>query len=725
MLFSLKLLLSKYFHLLVLVFYAFATFYYMGPSMTECASTLYGFGDNTAGPIWKNSLKPQQSLVGNFQNSTNYPAGENLFNPTNYSFIGQTVLIYSASQIFGAVCGYNVVNIVGFIFSASAMYLFVYWLTKNRWVSLLAGYAVSFSPYFQVKVGGHPGYGYQGLIILAIWSVLLLLKKPNKQRAAACGAIMATSFYFDPYFSLLVTSSVIPIFLAWLILSRHTKTKFNGLFNTYAKHILMALVVLLALILPLITVFVKNRDVIADSVSAVRGNVLFEARACSNIPHEYLIPYVLHPVMLGIIGSQYSKIIDRLHIGFTCGIGEDSVGISLVLMFIAITGSIILAWEIINRRSMKFGLRYSSGVVILGLILMIMFAMALALPPYSINGIPTPSYLLMSITSTWRTLTRFYVVVNIATVGLSSIYMSYVARNFKHGKKLKIILFVLISAVVVFEYQTNTPFRGNSMSTFSYDRDVPEIYKKVKDDSNIKVIAEYPLEKSGGESNATAYYLSMQVYHGKKLFNANNPLVDEEYYRSSLKDISDPQTLMVLKSIGVDTIILHGITKETAESIAGLKIIYTAPQSPFNILSFTPTVQNDYTIVASISDIVPVVSDMMSLGGGFVRNTNIIKSAADWNYEALSGAEIKITELPGAPKEKLKLGSGPIERCFYIAHTGDPMVQNFLNLTIDGMSQVPIPLTSTYEKVIIPATHSIKLENTNGYNLRVKDLGCI
>ena len=507
---------KRYAHVLVVLFYIFATAYYMGPSVSDCGHTLYGFGDNTAGPVWKASLSPEQPIFGGYENMTNYPVGESLYNPTVYSLAGQTGLIWGASKLLGPVCGYNVVNMAGFIFSALSMYFFIVWLTKSRWIAVLAGFATSFSPYFQVKVGGHPGYGYQGLLVLALWSVIWLLKRPSRNRAIISGITIATSFYFDPYLSLLVSATVVPFVIAWLVLSRPKGKKSSDAFRSSFKYLLITLATLIVFLLPLFTVFAKNKDTITGSVSALRGNVLFEARACSNLPHEYALPFVLHPVMKKVFGDQYVKMINTWHEGFSCGIGEDSVGISLVLLATVALGTVIIAWERINKRKIGFQLAYNPRVVVIGLLFVIFVAVLFALPPVKVQGIPSPSYALLHLTTTWRTLARFYVVVNIGVVILASIYMSYVANKFKLHKRLLAILYAIIFAVIIFEYQTANPFSGAVLSTFSYQTDVPDIYRKIKEDKSINVLAEYPLERAGGESNAAAYYLSMQVYHQKK-----------------------------------------------------------------------------------------------------------------------------------------------------------------------------------------------------------------
>lgn len=544
---------KRWFFVFTILTYLFFTMFYMGPSVWKCNDTLYGFGDNTAGPVWRFGLKPPQSPVGGFENMTNYPVGENLYTPAVYSLSGQSSAIWANSRIFGPVCGYNLFNMGGFVLSAIVMFGFIYALTKRRWIAWFAGFAVSFSPYYQMKVGGHPGYGYQALLIGSVWALYNLIKNKRKRDIALFAGITASCFYFDPYFSLLVVCMVAPIGLVWLTgyyLAQKNK-KFEELFDA-SKNTLFTLLkagaMTLLLLLPLVFVTTKNSSQIASSVAASRGNVLFEAKACSNLPHEYVTPFVLHPIFERLAGkAEYIKLIDNLHNGFSCGIGEDTVGVSVAIMTVTIFGLTVLAWETINKRKLGIQLGYNKRLVIYGITAVLLTGFLIGFPPMKLLGfIPTPSYVMLKITTTWRTLTRLYVVVNFATITLFSIVLVYFSEHFKKYRKILLVLFILLFGAVLIEYQAFKPFTGNKLSTFSYKKDVPSSYTWLKEQKDITAIAEYPMEKSGGESNAMAYYLSMQVAHGKKLFNSNIATSYEDKLRDSMKDISDPDRKSVV-----------------------------------------------------------------------------------------------------------------------------------------------------------------------------------
>jgi hypothetical protein len=707
----------------ILLTYLLFTVYYMGPSVWNCSDTLYGFGDNTAGPIWKYGLEPAQPPLGAYENVTNYPVGENLYSPVNYSLAGQSYLIWGSSKIAGPVCGYNLVNILGFVASAAIMFGFIYSLTRNKWIAWLAGYAVSFSPYYQMKVGGHPGYGFQALLIAVAWAFFNLIKKQRKRDAFYFGALIAACFYFDPYFSILAVAVVGPLLTVWGLLAIWRIKKRVIKKEAILKQLRLlvgSLGVFLVLLAPLGAVTLSHGKEISESVASSRGNVLFEARACSNLPHEYTLPFVLHPVFGKLLGkAEYARLIDRMHDGFTCGIGEDTVGISLMVLSVMGVGLTVFAWERLNKRKLKFTLDYDKRLVIFGLIAIGAVAIVMALPPQKIAKIPTPSYALLMITSTWRTLTRFYVLVNFAAVALFSVFLAFVAANFKQYKKILRIGFALIFLVIFVEYQAFRPFLGNELSTFSYRDDVPVVYRWLSEQKDLHEIAEYPLERSGGESNASAYYLSMQVTHGKQLFNGNNPTSYEENLRASLKDISDVQTQAVLYSLGVDAVVIHGVDEQVIRKIPGLEVLYSAPQSGFNILAYTPLVKKDNSVVVRVVNR-GQIQTMLAFDYGFVRNTNIIKSAVDWEYEALNDSVFKIVALPGGKKASPDIAT---KQCFAVRMAGDNDNAE-LFVTIDGTKQPVGNLGSSYQRVAVEAKNSIALSNSKGFNMRVKDLGC-
>lgn len=724
------LLIKKNWFIFFAVFvYVFFTCYYMGPSITSCNTTVYGFGDNTAGPIWRASLPENQGLIGTYTNMTNAPFGDNLKSPIGYSLIAQTVLINATQSVAGPICGYSIANMIGFTLSAFVMFGFVYEITKKRWIALLAGFAASYVPYYQLKIGAHFAFGFQAIFIGIIWSFYRLIKYRKKLDAVFLGLLFTLAIYFDPYYSLLAALIAVSLGLAWLVVNRKIFTRRFWLQKAdidgtkrQLKLLIIATIIAAILVLPLLGVYFSKSKQINNSVAASRGNVLLEAKLCSNWPHEYLVPFISNPVFKGLFDNDvYATSVSFLRDHYSCGIGEDAIGLSVTLVLIVILGSIAIIWEKLNRRRTKLGsyLPFEPRILTYGLFAIAIIGMAVAFLPGKFHGIPTPSYVLLKITSTWRTIERIFVIINIAVVALSAIFMTYFYEHFNLKKKHKYIvatLFIMIFAAVLVEYQTSPPFSGNQFGTFNYKVSVPNQYTWLKNQKDIKIIAEYPLERSGGEGNSMAYYQTMQVVHKKKLFNGAVSSSPYESMKTGLKNLSDPQTMPVLKALGVDAIVVHGVSATELQKIPGVKIIYSTPSTGFSAVGFSPILTNDEVNVVSLKDITPA-QYVISLGSGFTRNMGLTKSAIDWQYGAPSGSTINILSLKNTEL------SQPVRVCFDI-RLGDDGATSVLKPKVDGNTTLVFDINSSFKTIELYARSTVVLDNTTKADMVVAKLGC-
>ncbi len=717
----------------VLIFTGF-TFYYMTPQFLHINSTLYGFGDNTSGPIWKNS-QPGQPLLGGFENKTNYPFGESIYNPVGYSLIVQATSVWSLSKVFGPIAGYNLFNMFGFIISALVMCGFVYALTRNKYIAILAGYAASFAPYFQVKVGGHPGYGYQALLIGVIWSFFNLLKHAKKKQAIILGALTATCFYFDPYFSLLAATCLLALGLIWVIVSWLQVRK-----NRISKSVILrqlnmlglSAIVTFLLLMPLLFISVSKSNVISSTVTAARGNVIADARHCSILPYQYASPFVYNPIFTKLFGGNYYKTnIENINNNFPCGIGEAAVGISITILTVVGAALVIFNWEKLNKRRLRLNnvLEFEPKVFVFGIIAVGIAAMIMALPPARLGFVPTPSDVLIHITSTWRTIARFYVLVNISAVLFFCVALAYFANHFKQRSRILKVLFVILFFMIFIEYQAFKPFAGNEMNNFNYKKDVPGAYVWLGKQADIHNIAEYPLEREGGESNAGAYYLSMQTAHGKNLFNSALSNSPQENIRFSLKNLADPQTVPVLGALGIDAVVIHSIPEDTISKIPYLKVVYSSTQpSNYKLAGFVNTLTS-YTPLATNYDIViakivnpPQATTMLRLREGeFPRNASIIHSSVDWQYEALQDSHIDIAPFMPKPTNNTLAGLAPV--CFEV-RMSVPTDKAELTLIDDGKPGEKLQINGTYQAVQTSAKHTVQLHNNTGNNMEIENLGC-
>lgn len=720
--------------LLVGLIYFFVIFYYMTPQILNPMSTLYGFGDSTAGAVWRYEVSPNNPFWG-YQDMTNYPIGEDISSPVHASGTLQYLPYWMASKVVGPVAAYNLLNIVGLLFSAMMMYGLMLYVLKNRWIAIFAGYAVAFTPYYQMKIGGHPTYAFQGILIGVIWLFFRVIEYRRKRDAVMLGALTASTAYFDIYFTLLVAIILAALGGVWgvsraysyyqLRHSRKTNSTKKKIIIQEAKRLALAAGIAILIALPISLFFMFNQQQITGDVAAARGNVLAEAKACSNWPHEYLVPFVLHPIFERLIGvDRYQSAVNALRENLSCGIGEDSVGISIVLSLILFFAVAVIIWEALNRRPIKWGITIKTShpiFILIGLSTILIVAVLMALPPLKYhNVIPTPSYELLSITTIWRTIGRIYVVVNIAFISMAAIMLAYFWESLKKQRWM-ILVFLLIIGGVAVEYQAFKPFTGNKLSNFSYKDDAPQVYTWLRDQKDITAVAEYPLEIEGKESDAGSYYLTMQSLHKKKLFNSALSVSSQDELRSGMKNLADPQTLPVLRAMGVNTVIAHGITAPEIAKLNDVDILYQAPQARFSLLSHTPTVKNDTTVVIGLDRVTPANS-VITLGSGFVRNTRIINSVINWQYEAVNGSVLKVS---GIKEKKISSENQPRSICF-AARMSVPEETTELYVEVDGKTKFSLGEISGLgqNQYKVRAEKTVKLLPENGHNMQITQLGC-
>lgn len=717
---------GRWFIFFVILSYAFFTIYYMGPSTWDCNNTVNGFGDSTAGPIWKNTFDPSSPVMIESK-FTNYPFGDPMASPIDAVVIGQSSLIWVTSKIAGPICGFNLVNMIGFVATALVMFGLVYSLSRNRWIAWLAGYAVSFTPFFQVKSGIHAGYGYAAFLIGIIWAFLSLIKTQKISRVFILAALLVVCFYFDPYFSLLAGTILLPLIVTWLILRlsrwNNSESKVRNIFKKEVRLLSLAFGLTALLISPLAYLMLSQKGSIDARTSGTRDNIVEVAKACSNWPHEYLLPFPASP-FFEILGSTEKSVKTSLYAFSNCGIAEDAVGIGAGILLIVGIGSLVFIWERVNRR--RIGLEnmtfYSARLVMYGSIAIIATAFLIALPPAMFGEIPTPSQLLISTTSIWRVLSREYVVLNIAIVIIFSVYLLYFNKVFSNQPRVRLIAFLLLFLSLFLQYQAFKPFSGNEQVRFSYDN-VPSAYQWLKDQKAIGAIAEYPIEKAT-ESNSLGYYLTMQSIHMKPLLNSALVTSPQEDIHSSIKNLNDPHTVRVLYSLGVKTVVVHGVDPKVIEAIPYLDVINIGTHSPGSRLPESHAVEENHLVIATIQDM-PTIDRSFQFTSKLPLNSSIQTSAVNWQYEIPSGAVFSIQKLRNATHEE---NVAQLEQsCFDVKMAGKGVESQLIIKNSKTKETVQIEnISDNYKKVkvLIPIDQDMIMESVNKHNMRITGIGC-
>lgn len=703
------------FNFFIVSVYVFFTLFYMGPSFYNCNDAVYGFGDSTGGPIWRNSLEGQP-LLGGYEKETNFPTGESLYSPVNIVSLVQLVFMRVTNPIVGDVCAYNLYNATGYITTALVTFAFIMYLTRSKWIALLAGYAVAYTPYVQSKIGGHPSYAFGALLVALIWLSLILIRNPRIKIGVFMGIILSICAYIDPYFILLSATIMLPIALIIVacIIVRLRKSVHRDWLRAISRALLAAIVVFGVLSAPIAYTRIKDAAIIESSVTGIRGNVFGAAMLCSNKPIDYVLPDPLNFYLLKIFGEKYisSNIAHRNW----CGYGESRVSISLVaISLLAIATAVLLVRRRLRMNASPISANNSLKLATGTIIAVGSAAILVGLPPEFL-GITTPSGVVLKITETWRIFAREYLVVNIAVIVLFAIALKYLAQ-FIGRKWVGVLIYLLIFLGISFEYQINPPF---SPPVFSYSRDVPQVYRQIKNDPNIKAIAEYPIDRLGLEYDSAVYYLTMQAVHGKAILNPASLKDPNESLHMAIRDLSDPQSIPALRQLGIHYVVIHGVSREDVGKWSkDLDIIGYSNPPIYSLNMLRPDEDKDI-ILAKLKDGV-VRNEVVVVKSGLTPNTQLIKSPFGSSSELASGAELGIESLSASPAAQAMV-------CFDV-RTVPAAGNGPLTLRIASANGAPLASSViggqyTRMRLTLNQGDSLKMTNDKNMPMEIDNLGC-
>ncbi|MEI8187470.1 MAG: hypothetical protein WCG30_00805 [Candidatus Saccharibacteria bacterium] len=683
----------------------------------HCGSNIYGFGDSTGGRIWQSSILSKMSPLGGAEKMTNFPSGDNLYSPVNYIGLSQATMIKVSSTIAGPVCGYNLSNIFGYLATAILMLLFIYYLTKNKIISLIAGYAVSFTPYIQSVIGGHPSYSHSWILIGIIWSAYHFMKFHSKKSGFILAIILGFCSYFDPYFSLMSATVLFPIFLVYSLYFMHgfyshriTKNQILKILKNSA----LSLGLLIILLSPLLYVGIKENTQINASVGGQRGSVYATAMMCSNLPLNYLIPDPNNIFFIKLFGPHYTA--RNIALKNWCNYGESRTAISLTMLFTILCGAMIICWEKLNRRRLKLSenLPYNVKPFIISLALILLLAFLIGLPP-KIDGYLMLSGIVLKITQTWRVFAREYIVINLIVVILFTLILNFLAsQNIKFKKYILSSIYLTVFLSILIEYQINPPF---SPLTFNYNTDISKIYKTIKTDNSINSYAEYPIDRTGIEADSLLYYLTMQSYDRKPIFNSagNNP--DTLSFQNSLKALNDPQTIPILRYLGIKYIVIHGVSSDYLKSSTSeLQLIQEDSQPIFslNIIKKVGTTGVLLTKIVNGNSL----DHALVIKHGLIENLLLFKDPFNIQYQLQPDAT-----LMDVPLLNNNLGKD-VPICFD-AKNFSSMSDNNLKITINNKAAQSFSINGEYKSIRFVAKEGdvITLHNPLDGTL-INSLGC-
>jgi hypothetical protein len=372
-------------------------------------------------------------------------------------------------------------------------------------------------------------------------------------------------------------------------------------------------------------------------VTNSRNDIKFDAIIYGAHPMEYLRPVETQPVLKALI-PNYAEGRNR----HSSNPAEYSINLSLALLATIVVAA--AAWLIRWRRPRRPDAIALTAppVLVLGTLATVgVLAFAFSLSPV-IYGTRTPTWYLTNFIDMWRVFARLAVVVNIAFVAFAAVALAYLGTKISR-RWVKAGALALLFGLIAFEYQIQPPPRP----TWSYTKDVPQIYYRLHDQTDINVIAEYSLDEQPITYRPT-FYMTYQRVHGKKMLNSAVADSPQAPMRGSLRDIEDPQTIPALQALGIEAIIVHGVDKEL--DLPGLELVDYQPAEASTSSPILNDNQELYPIwIYKITggNTVPYV---IAPDKGFVYP--VMSSLVSYDYVGGNNATLKLIDLPGGDNVK-------------------------------------------------------------------------
>ena len=159
------------------------------------------FGDGYS-TIWAAGVSTKQNFpFWHFTtDKVSSPYGESFWTFDWFSSTLIRVPLYLISDLVGPICGYNLMVFCGLIFTSMSTWWLCYWLSKNMFISLAAGFLIGFGPFTQRAMTGHLNYMFIGIYSISIYLFLVLFTRITYRRSIVVGLFLGSFSYFDGYF---------------------------------------------------------------------------------------------------------------------------------------------------------------------------------------------------------------------------------------------------------------------------------------------------------------------------------------------------------------------------------------------------------------------------------------------------------------------------------------------------------------------------------------------
>lgn len=530
-------------HFYPLLGYILVTFVFLFPAFLHVNSGLWGFrGDNffVVWVYWYRVFAFLHGLNPDYSNYFGYPFGENI-RPISEEVVW-TVPLQLLTLIFGPFIAFNLLNIVTFILAGFCAYLFVLYLTKNKFASFLAGMIFTLAPYHFWQSYTHLSLGITFWLPLYFLFLFKVWDRPNFRNGLKAGIIFMLTYYSSFYYGFF--AFVVSLFFGLAVLiDRVIRLRKKFIDKDLIKASLGFGLLGILTVLPSFIAFKignKNYGAGADLIRKPLENLF----GLSARPWDYLIPPINHP-LFGALGERlYAKIRT---------FGEDYKFISAFLPErVLFLGWVTVAFSALGILNF-FNSQKKRLVVMVTFLAVVCFLFSMP-PVFYLSGFPIyfPSFFTYQFNHFARAYSRIGILLLLFLLPLfvwgyellEKKWLNNVA-NLKFIKKPTIIFRNLVTFVLIIEFLNFPPY-------YFTDMRLPSHYRYLKEQKGDFAIVEYP------KSFDISKDIIMQFEHGKRVFNMNSsnpyfPVFDK------VDALVDPYAPMILDDFNVRYIVLHTV----------------------------------------------------------------------------------------------------------------------------------------------------------------------
>jgi hypothetical protein len=523
-----------------LAFAAYLTFalFVTWPWASDPGGILYGIigGDltNSVAAFQQLAEERQPPFLPGEVDQVNAPEGLSTDWAVHVAGIGSSLTLWTLSLAFGAVAAHGLVAVLGFTFSAFAMFLLARRVTHHAGVAFVVGLAFGFWPFMYGTGWTWPHYIHLWGFVLLAWRMLVVAEAPTLRNGLFAGAAAAVAMTWIQYY-LLIGGVAFATLVEVAIVLAAVRGELRP--QLVAQSAAAALVVL-----TLGTVLIAGA---ASGYSGVPTRPESETVANSARVEMYTVPGPRHP----IFGDDTGPWLLRRF----AGPGGDSptsatyadIYLGIPLLLLALCGA---AWTVVGLWRHRLA-ALNKPPLAAGVTALLLGGVALlfsAPPRVNLLGIavPMPYALLNEVTTVFRVAHRFAVLVMLAACLLAALALAALLR-----RRLLPLQSALLAGFA-FVFAVDLRAQPDPATT---EVSHPPIYELLRRQPP-GIVAEYPLSLAYTALSLESFE---QDAHEHQIFAGALPESEAASRKFELQFLLEERTVPDLAAYGVRYVIVH------------------------------------------------------------------------------------------------------------------------------------------------------------------------